>query len=116
MQACTNHSLQYINYPAKTLFKSARVLATISVGALVLKRTYPLSQYVTCGLMVMGLALFTLADFSSSPYFDIRGVFLILIALLADACLLFVQESVLQVGGFLFDIYRLFVFFFHGRL
>jgi len=40
MQGLTNLSMRWLNYPAKMLFKSSRVIPTMLVGILIMKKRY----------------------------------------------------------------------------
>lgn len=59
-----------------------------------LRRKYPLHEYVSAMLLVIGLILFTLADAQTSPNFHIFGVVMISGALIMDAFLGNVQEAI----------------------
>jgi solute carrier family 35 (adenosine 3'-phospho 5'-phosphosulfate transporter), member B3 len=66
--------MQYINYPAKTLIKSSRVVFTMLFGVLIHSKVYKLSDYIIVVLMVIGLGSFLHADSQSSAVFELRGV------------------------------------------
>jgi len=69
LQACvqglTNLSMKYLNYPAKVMFKSSRVVATVVVGSLVQKKRYPIKDWIVVLLLLMGLATFMNAEIIS---------------------------------------------------
>jgi adenosine 3'-phospho 5'-phosphosulfate transporter B3 len=65
-------------------------------GVLILRKRYSLLEYISAGLLSAGLALFTLADVSGRPLFDIRGVLLLVGALAADAFIGNIQEKTLS--------------------
>jgi len=100
LQACvqglTNLSMKYLNYPAKVMFKSSRVVATVVVGSLVQKKRYPIKDWIVVLLLLMGLATFMNAEIIASPHFDLRGVGLILVALGCDAIVLNLQDDLLK--------------------
>jgi hypothetical protein len=79
-----NLSMQYINYPAKTLMKSSRVIFTIFFGLVVLRRRYPIHDYIIAVLTVTGLALFLHADSTSSTIFQSMGVVMLVRKSLLD--------------------------------
>jgi len=56
--AMTNLAMQYINYPAKTLMKSSRVVFTMIFGVLITHKKYNLTDYAIVFCMVLGLAIF----------------------------------------------------------
>jgi hypothetical protein len=79
-----NLSMQYINYPAKTLMKSSRVIFTIFFGLVVLRRRYPIHDYIIAVLTVTGLALFLHAESTSSTIFQSMGVVMLVRKSLLD--------------------------------
>lgn len=70
----TNLAMQYINYPAKTLMKSSRVVFTMIFGVFITKKVYKLMDYFVVMCMVAGLAIFMHADANSSAVFQPLGV------------------------------------------
>ncbi|KAL0312667.1 UNVERIFIED_CONTAM: UDP-galactose/UDP-glucose transporter 4 [Sesamum radiatum] len=83
----TKGSLAYLNYPAQIMFKSTKVLPVMVMGAFIpgLRRKYPLHEYISAILLVVGLILFTLADANTSPNFNVIGVVMIVGALVMDS-------------------------------
>lgn len=75
--AMTNLAMQYINYPAKTLIKSSRVVFTMLFGVLITKKSYKLYDYFVVLCMVAGLAIFLHADAHSSAVFQPLGVIML---------------------------------------
>ncbi|KAK0604161.1 hypothetical protein LWI29_012676 [Acer saccharum] len=65
------------------------VLPVMKMGAFIpgLRRKYPVHEYISALLLVVGLILFTLADAQTSPNFSIIGVLMILGALVMDSFL-----------------------------
>uniref|UniRef100_A0A7S2W4R9 Sugar phosphate transporter domain-containing protein n=1 Tax=Rhizochromulina marina TaxID=1034831 RepID=A0A7S2W4R9_9STRA len=92
MQGLSNLSMRYLNYPAKVLFKSSRVIPTMMFGVAFYHKRYSLKEYATIGVLVTGLLIFMLADASSSPEFDPVGVILITGSLVVDAGIINLQE------------------------
>lgn len=72
--AMTNLAMQYINYPAKTLMKSSRVVFTMIFGVCITHKKYNLMDYGIVLCMVFGLAIFMHADATSSAVFQPAGV------------------------------------------
>lgn len=95
-QSLTNMSMRYLNYPAKVLFKSSRIVPVMMVGCFIQRRRYHIRDYASVLLIVAGLILFMEGDMKSSPTFSYYGVSLISVALLVDAAILNVQEFVLN--------------------
>ena len=73
----TNLAMQYVNYPAKTLMKSSRVVFTMLFGVLIARKRYRLWDYVIVVLMVSGLAVFMHADANSSAVFHSMGIIML---------------------------------------
>lgn len=96
VQGFSNYSMHYLNYPAKTLFKSSRVTMTMLFGALFMNRKYSRNDYIVAACIITGLFLFVLSDAQTSPYFDKLGVLYILLSLIADAASLNFQEYCLD--------------------
>ncbi|KAL2543970.1 UDP-galactose/UDP-glucose transporter 4 [Forsythia ovata] len=96
----TKGSLAYLNYPAQIMFKSTKVLPVMIMGAFIpgLRRKYPLHEYVSAVLLVVGLILFTLADANTSPNFSVIGVMMILGALVMDSFLGNLQEAIFTMN------------------
>jgi hypothetical protein len=63
-----------------------------------LRRKYPLHEYISAVLLVLGLILFTLADAQTSPNFSIFGVLMISGALIMDAFLGNLQEAIFTMN------------------
>ena len=81
MQALSNLSIKYLNYPAKVLFKSSRVIPTMMFGVLFYGKRYSSSEYGVMGILVLGLVIFMGAESTTSPDFDPIGVALIISSL-----------------------------------
>jgi hypothetical protein len=75
--AMTNLAMQFINYPAKTLMKSSRVVFTMIFGVLITHKRYKLVDYAIVLCMVLGLAIFMHADATSSAVFQPLGVIML---------------------------------------
>lgn len=63
-----------------------------------LRRKYPIQEYISAILLVIGLILFTLADAQTSPNFSILGVVMISGALIMDAFLGNLQEAIFTMN------------------
>lgn len=64
-----------------------------------LRRKYPLHEYISAILLVVGLILFTLADAQSTPNFSIIGVIMVCAALVMDAFLGNLQEAIFTMNS-----------------
>ena len=96
MQGFTNLSMHYLNYPAKTMFKSSRVIMTMLFGVAFMGKRYQLVNYAVALCIVCGLTLCVVADAETSPEFSLSGIVLIMLALCADAAILNIQEFCLN--------------------
>ncbi|KAG2404382.1 UDP-galactose/UDP-glucose transporter [Vigna angularis] len=76
------------------------VLPVMIMGAFIpgLRRKYPLHEYVSAILLVVGLILFTLADAQTSPNFSVVGVVMISGALVMDSFLGNLQEAIFTMN------------------
>lgn len=63
-----------------------------------LRRKYPIHEYISALLLVIGLIFFTLADAQTSPNFSIVGVVMISGALVMDAFLGNLQEAIFTMN------------------
>lgn len=63
-----------------------------------LRRKYPVQEYISAILLVVGLILFTLADANSSPNFSVIGVVMVTGALVMDAFLGNLQEAIFTMN------------------
>lgn len=95
MQGFTNLSMKYLNYPAKTMFKSSRVIMTMLVGVGFMGKKYTKVEYTVGMCILVGLSVFVIADAGTSPEFSLRGLVLILLAVVADATILNIQDHCL---------------------
>jgi len=73
----TNLSMKYLNYPAKTLIKSSRVIFTMMMGILIRKKKYKNSDYAMVAMLVAGLGLFLHADMTTNAVFHPLGVLML---------------------------------------
>ncbi|KAK8498800.1 hypothetical protein V6N11_012365 [Hibiscus sabdariffa] len=76
------------------------VLPVMVMGAFIpgLRRKYPVHEYVSAILLVLGLILFTLADAQTSPNFSVIGVMMVICALIMDAFIGNLQEAIFTIN------------------
>jgi len=108
----TNLAMQYINYPAKTLMKSSRVVFTMLFGVLITRKKYQFMDYFVVLCMVAGLVIFMHADATSSAVFQPSGVIMLTISLLCDGAISNMSESIMRNYGvgqdeFIFRMYSI---------
>ena len=92
----TNMAMAYVNYPAKTLMKSSRVVFTMLFGTIVSRKRYKLMDYLVVLLMVSGLAIFMHADSQSSAVFQPIGIIMLTISLCCDAVINNMSERIMN--------------------
>mmetsp|Transcript_18604 Transcript_18604/g.22063 ORF Transcript_18604/g.22063 Transcript_18604/m.22063 type:complete len:412 (+) Transcript_18604:95-1330(+) len=99
MQTFSNMAMHYLNYPAKVLFKSCRVIPTMLFGVFVCNKKYSKMEWIAMFLLVSGLIIFMQADMHTSPDMNPMGVILIVLSLLLDAGILNIQEYCFSTFG-----------------
>jgi adenosine 3'-phospho 5'-phosphosulfate transporter B3 len=104
--------MQYINYPAKTLMKSSRVVFTMMFGVIITGKTYKLVDYLIVLAMVAGLVMFMHADANSSAVFHQIGVSMLTVSLVCDGAITNMSESIMNNFGvgqdeFIFRMYSI---------
>lgn len=92
----SNSSMGYLNFPTQQIFKSCKLIPVMIGGILIQGKRYGLLDVTACLSMCLGLAIFTIADSTVSPNFDTYGIFVIMLALCADAVIGNVQEKVMK--------------------
>jgi len=89
-------SLSYVNFPVKVVMKSSKLIPTMALGILILKRTYTPMEYISAFMLCTGVASFTLVDSKVSPKFDPIGILLLSGAVAGDAITVNLQERILR--------------------
>lgn len=105
-------AMQYINYPAKTLMKSSRVVFTMIFGVLIQNKVYRALDYLIVLAMVVGLAMFLHADSTSSAVFEPIGVAMLTVSLVCDGAITNMSETIMTQYGvgqdeFIFRLYSI---------
>lgn len=108
----TNLAMQYINYPAKTLMKSSRIVFTMLFGVLITKKVYQFMDYFIVLCMCIALAVFMHADANSSAVFGWKGVVMLTVSLLCDGAITNMSEKIMNQFGvgqdeFIFRMYSI---------
>mmetsp|Transcript_46756 Transcript_46756/g.102095 ORF Transcript_46756/g.102095 Transcript_46756/m.102095 type:complete len:832 (+) Transcript_46756:48-2543(+) len=70
----TNWSLRYLSYPLRVVFKSSKLVPVMLLSVIYLKKRYTAAQYVSAGLLTLGVVIFTLGDAKGRASFDPRGL------------------------------------------
>ncbi|KAL8600741.1 hypothetical protein ACOMHN_057329 [Nucella lapillus] len=95
----SNTSVGYLNYPTQVIFKCCKLIPVLIGGILIQGKRFSMYDVSACLCMSIGLILFTLADSSVQPNFNLYGVTLISLALCADGVIGNVQEKTLKQHG-----------------
>lgn len=95
----SNTSLGYLNYPTQVIFKCCKLIPVMIGGILIQGKRFIVYDIVACLCMSLGLIVFTLADSTVQPNFNLYGVTLISLALCADGVIGNVQEKALKQHG-----------------
>lgn len=108
----TNMAMMFINYPAKTLIKSSRVVWTMGFGVIFAHKKYQFIDYFAVFLMVSGLVIFLYADASSSAVFQPMGIIMLIASLMSDGAISNLSESLMTKYGvsqddYIFNLYSL---------
>lgn len=96
------------------IYLGIQVLPVMVMGAFIpgLRRKYPVHEYISAILLVIGLILFTLADAQASPNFSIVGVVMVSGALVMDSFLGNLQEAIFAMNPETTQVIRI-VFFYN---
>jgi drug/metabolite transporter (DMT)-like permease len=89
-QGLSNLSMTQINYPAKTLFKSANPIITIFIGVFWFKKTYSIKDYIAVLLLFIGLFIFITGshDDKNSAKSTYLGVMYAVLSLLGNSIII----------------------------
>ena len=63
----------------------SKVIPTMLLGTVMQGRRYSASEYLAAGMLVLGIALFTMGDVDTLPSFEVKGIVLIAVALCLDS-------------------------------
>lgn len=95
---CGNVALKWVSYPIKVVVKSCKLLPTMALGSLLLRKRYSMNDQVAAVLLCTGLIGFTLAEKGSSGgrASSPLGVGLLLLAVSCDAVQVLLSERMLK--------------------
>jgi len=91
----SNNATEYLNYPTAVIFKCNKLLIVIAVGQFLFKKNYKFLDYFAAFNLTLGLAFFSLGDYTVMPNFNVTGIILMLGSLTADAFIGNIQEELL---------------------
>ena len=97
--ATSNIALQYINYPTKVVFRSCKLIPTMTIAVLYNKKKVAFMEFVFGIVISSGMVAFATADFRENPNFDLIGIVLVTTSVCADAFLPNFQEKVFEQGS-----------------
>lgn len=95
----SNLALNFINYPTKVVFRSCKLIPTIIIAMVYLKKTVHWFEVMFGIFISIGMILFAAADFKTQPNFNPLGIGLVSISVVADAFLPNFQERVFEFGS-----------------
>jgi adenosine 3'-phospho 5'-phosphosulfate transporter B3 len=95
----TNMALTHINFAAKVIFKSCKVLPVMLGGFLLLGNRYQRTELAAGVAMTGGLIVFNYADISGSPTYDYAGLVFCTLSLVSESFVGNLQQRVLHRGG-----------------
>lgn len=92
----SNTAVAHLNFPTFNMFKSCKLIPVMIGSIIILGKRYNI--YDTCAVLLMcvGLVFFTLADSKVRPDFQLYGVLIVCMALVADAVIGNVQEKAMN--------------------
>ena len=97
---CSNTSFQFLNYPTQVIFKCCKMIPVLLLGFIIQKKKYNLTEIFAAIVLYLGLTNFILADITVMPNFDYRGIILITISLISEACMENMQEHCMRNLGY----------------
>ncbi|XP_055956477.1 adenosine 3'-phospho 5'-phosphosulfate transporter 2 [Patella vulgata] len=95
----SNTSVGYLNYATQVIFKCCKLIPVLIGGILIQGKKFNIIDVSACVCMSLGLILFTLADSTVSPEFNLYGIILISLAVCADGVIGNVQEKTIKQHG-----------------
>jgi len=96
----TNWSLKYLTYTLRVLFKASKILPTVLIAVMVYGKSFGIQQYINIVILAVSIVLFSYGDAigkgkTSNASFDVFGIVLISVGVLADALTSNFQEGTL---------------------
>jgi len=92
----TNTAMKYLNYPAKVMIKSSRIVFTMIFGIFISKKRYKLFDYLMVIMLVFGLGIFLHADRKNDAVFHPLGVLMLVFSLICDATVVNFSEVMMR--------------------
>ncbi|GAB5358586.1 hypothetical protein AAMO2058_000471200 [Amorphochlora amoebiformis] len=85
----TYAALHYVNYTIRVLFKAAKVVPVMLVSAIYVGKKYSMAEYLNVLILVLSITFFSYGDAATAgaatSKFDIRGIGMLGIGVVADA-------------------------------
>lgn len=95
----SNMALNYINYPTKVIFRSCKLIPTIIIAIILLKKKITLIDFILYFLITLGMIIFVTVDIKILPNFNFFGIFLVTVSVVADSFLPNLQEKMFSTGS-----------------
>ena len=76
----TNTSLEYIDLSSQVILKSSKIIPIMIGGVILLKKRYSIGEFAAATVIVIGLALFALADIRMSSRYSLVGLVLVVLS------------------------------------
>lgn len=92
----SNTAVAYLNFPTFNMFKSCKLIPVMIGSIIILGKKYNFIDKLAVICMCVGLVFFTLADTHLNPSFELYGVIMVSLALIADAIIGNVQEKAMK--------------------
>ncbi|KAJ9453596.1 Adenosine 3prime-phospho 5prime-phosphosulfate transporter 2 [Diplonema papillatum] len=89
-------ALNYVNMPAKVLFKSSKLIPVLILGAILKTETPGALDYACAAVISLGLAVFSFADLNLDAQFSTIGVLILSVAVTSDALAPNLQQVLLK--------------------
>ena len=95
----SNIALNYINFPTKVVFRSCKLLPTMTIAVCIHQRSFHSSQWIAAFFVCIGLVLVGLADVQTfGEDFHVLGLVLVAASVVADSIMPNVQQKLFQKG------------------
>lgn len=91
----TNHALRFLDFPARIILKSSKILPTLVFSSFILRKVYSPKRWVAAMFLVVSSIMVTLGGTEVHPHFAQTGTLLITTAVCIEAFASNFEESAL---------------------
>jgi len=81
----TNWGLEYLTYPTRIIFKSAKPIPTMALEALYVGKRFTNYEYLEVLILTVGIVVFCLGEARGSPSFNSTGIILMVFGVTFDS-------------------------------